>query len=162
MLDLDRLEQVAKAATPGEWKFQPPTANDECSIYVDKGWKVCKHYCTWKPGSNFHRGTAGEPGHECLRTDQVFGGVGYDNAELWCENADGEFVATFNPATVLELIAEVRRLRENLCEWEYRCTNDINTAPLTESPERHSERCSGMMERRRKAGRWLPVTEVEK
>ena len=48
-------------------------------------------------------------------------------------------------------------------EWEYRCTNEQNSVPLSVSPESHREHCSGVIERRRKAGPWepLPVTEEE-
>ena len=42
-------------------------------------------------------------------------------------------------------------------EWEYQCTNNINTTELLADPELHAKRCSGKIERRRKAGPWEPV-----
>ena len=42
-------------------------------------------------------------------------------------------------------------------EWEYQCTNNINTTELLADPELHAKRCSGKIERRRKAGPWGPV-----
>ena len=42
-------------------------------------------------------------------------------------------------------------------EWEYQCTNSINTTGLLTDPELHARQCSGRIERRRKAGPWLRV-----
>lgn len=42
-------------------------------------------------------------------------------------------------------------------EWEYQCTNNINTTRLVGDPALHARQCSGKIERRRKAGPWLPV-----
>ena len=42
-------------------------------------------------------------------------------------------------------------------EWEYQCTNNINTTVLVDDPKLHAMQCSGKIERRRKAGPWEPV-----
>ena len=42
-------------------------------------------------------------------------------------------------------------------EWEYQCTNSINTTGLVADPELHARQCSGKIERRRKPGPWVPV-----
>ena len=42
-------------------------------------------------------------------------------------------------------------------EWEYQCTNNINTTGVLGDPEIHAKQCAGRIERRRKAGQWQPV-----
>lgn len=42
-------------------------------------------------------------------------------------------------------------------EWEYQCTNNINTTGVLGDPEIHAKQCAGRIERRRKAGPWQPV-----
>ena len=79
-IDLNELERLAKAATPGKW--------------------------TWK-----HVGCFNTPGCAVFWPDMSKGGVHYrrlDSGGGMLE-ADANFIATANPAVVLEL---VRRLRE--------------------------------------------------
>ena len=77
MIDLDKLEELAKKATPGPWSSNGPLAVNTSQDHP---------LCTLS--SAFHRelenGKAGQ---------------------------DAEFIASANPTTVLELIAEVRKLR---------------------------------------------------
>lgn len=85
MIDIDKLEMLAKGATQGEW-------------YTGIGWEQM------------------EPGKFICARDG--GGVVLvdDEDEKALSDADHEYIAAANPATILELIAEVRRLRAALAE----------------------------------------------
>lgn len=42
-------------------------------------------------------------------------------------------------------------------EWEYQCKGETVPAPLGDNPSGHAKYCHGDIQRRRKAGPWLPV-----
>lgn len=84
-IDIDKLERLAKAATPGPWRVEVRTL---------KGFG----FCLVASGAPYH---SGQVAHYCLSSDAVF-------------------VASANPATVLELIGEVRRLRAELAAAQAR------------------------------------------
>jgi hypothetical protein len=86
-LDLDALEGLAKAATPGPWK-------SERGI---EGWCVETEAAKDKDGGQ----------HVAC---YCFAEAGY------VPDADAAFIAAMNPQTVLALIAEVRELRSTLAE----------------------------------------------
>jgi hypothetical protein len=80
MIDLDKLEELAKKATPGPW-----SANGPLAVNTSQDHPLCTL------SSAFHRelenGKAGQ---------------------------DAEFISSANPTTILELIAEVRKLKSAL------------------------------------------------
>lgn len=87
MIDLDDLEAKARAATPGPWKAE--RCNDDQLILEEgdsTGWRK-KHPFAYIAS---------------------IGGWGY------VDHKNGEFIAAANPQTILELIGEMRELREML------------------------------------------------
>ena len=91
-LDLDQLESLAKAATPGPWRVGAYPAeivgDTHVCIDTDIGVKVL------------------------LRGNENF----YEEAR-----ADAAFSAAANPAAILELCAEVRALREDKARLDSGC-----------------------------------------
>jgi hypothetical protein len=105
-VDIEKLKALALAATPGPW---------EVDTVKSEG-----HYGTDEDGGYGFMGYAiideeGRPLMDSLNRDQSEIHEDYDGEELyaWDELAkrDAAFVAGANPAAVLELIAEVERLR---------------------------------------------------
>jgi hypothetical protein len=88
-IDLEKLETLAKAATPGPWAVDEECLADRGRLYVAKG----------SPGNL--RGRILEVFMNCLVRD-----------EGRARNA--AIIAAANPAAILELCAEVRRLRESV------------------------------------------------
>lgn len=86
-LNLDALEATARAATPGPWIADPPSAWDTDDV---GGYQLQAAVRVKDSGSITWDDHGGE----------VF------------KPADAEHIATFDPPTTLALIAEVRRLRE--------------------------------------------------
>lgn len=94
VIDLDALETLAQEATPGPWNYDPEDGgvdrleDDEGEIVV-AGWVI---------------GT--------------FWPHGGPTRQLLLEPADAEFIAAANPATVLALIADLRRAQETIDQIE--------------------------------------------
>lgn len=91
-LDLDELERLAKAATPGQWQASgddPDGVADDVRVcFVRDG-----VHCEW-----------------CIAiAGQTFDGEHWDEATLKRWHGDAAYIAAANPATVLALI---QRLRE--------------------------------------------------
>ena len=84
MVDLVRLEELAKAATPGPWKQH--LVDDTTVICPQRD--IC---CTFAEGG--------------LNDDVDF------SSDTEQREADAAFIAAANPATILELLAEIERLR---------------------------------------------------
>ncbi|WP_430229326.1 ead/Ea22-like family protein [Paraburkholderia tropica] len=101
MIDLDKLEELARAATPGEWHRSDRPAGPFWHIYAD-------HTVGGKP---------------CINGKQSIGSMHAENRRTGSKayaamfEANASFVAAANPATILELIAEVRRLRAELNDF---------------------------------------------
>lgn len=87
MVDLVKLEELAKAATPGPWKQH--LVDDTTVICPQR--EIC---CTFAEGG--------------LNDDLDF------NSDTEQFEADAAFIAAANPAAILELLAEIERLREAL------------------------------------------------
>jgi hypothetical protein len=86
MIDLDKLEALAKAAPSGKWQVW--TSNSWRRVYADQGRDKVR---VIEPAT-----------HRDHHPDLMFG----SGVEAWLEG--------FTPDLALELIAEVRRLRETL------------------------------------------------
>lgn len=100
MIDLDSLEALAKAATPGPWKNVDTPAMSVCDeIHDANGTRIAMALTTRHP-----------------RDGEQF--IDFDQAE-----ANAAFIAAANPATVLELIATVRQAQAER-DW---LANDIAT-----------------------------------
>jgi hypothetical protein len=83
MIDLDHLESLAKAAGADAWTPTHATTTSLATVWLPDGDSVCRCY--------------GNIGHqpEAIDADDV-----------------AEFIAAANPLAILDLCAEVRRLRE--------------------------------------------------
>jgi hypothetical protein len=94
-MDIDKLEQLAKAATPGEWhsghKDIVPTAN---ILYIAPEVGEFSVFVFDKPG---------------LRSNNR-------HEQFMVEDADAAYIAAANPQTVLALLSELRALRALLQE----------------------------------------------
>lgn len=95
MIDIENLEALAKTATPGPWTVDEECLAERDRLYVAKG----------KPGNL--RGRILEVFANCL----VRHAGRADNAK---------FIAAANPKAILEMAAEIRRLRTEV--------NDFTTA----------------------------------
>lgn len=84
--DLDGLEALAKAATPGPWRFD--------------GWQMVSDAEGLNYGTRIVLDV--EEGH-------VYSEYSSDSASLDVTPEDADFIAAANPATVLQLIALARR-----------------------------------------------------
>ncbi len=98
MTDLDELEQLARAATPGEWKYRH---HPRLGGFVE---------APMSRGMNY--------GLEVLGDDYT----GYGDDEQ--KSADAQYIAAANPATLLVLLdrlrkaeAEREQLREDAEKW---------------------------------------------
>ncbi|MBN7792416.1 ead/Ea22-like family protein [Microbacterium esteraromaticum] len=92
-LDLDALEAVARAATPGPWEWEPPS--DE----------------QWPSGDEpLVTSNPGEDGYP----DVVLSGWGYDASGTEASDEDRGHIATFDPPTVLALIARVKEAEREM------------------------------------------------
>jgi hypothetical protein len=105
MIDIDALEALAKAATPGPWTVDEECLTDRGCLYVAKG----------KPGDL--RGRVLEVFKNCLVRDAQR-----------ASNAD--FIAAANPDAILVLIAEVRALREDAERYRWSIAYEDNTETL--------------------------------
>lgn len=88
-IDLDALERIAQAATPGPWEWEPPSEDDWPS--------ADQSLVTSRPGSDGYR-------------DVVVAGWGYDASGTDASDEDRAHIAAFDPPTALALIARVREL----------------------------------------------------
>ena len=84
MIDIDKLEQLEKAATPGPWTYSPIRSG---AVDVNRGWAL--------------RGPD---------TRRIFWDDTGSGASIEGDDADIDFVLTMRNA-LPELLAEVRRLR---------------------------------------------------
>ena len=84
--DLDRLEALAKAATPGPRLYRPNKHDDWGWVRLSNGELIAM--VRWNPESDLNK-------HRLERTDPA--------------EHDARFMAACDPSTVLRLIAECRR-----------------------------------------------------
>ena len=104
MTDIDKLEALAKAATVGPWRLLQPSP-------IDKNWKVTG------PSDSF-----------------ALHSFGFDHAVDEQSKANAQFVATANPAAILELCAELRAWR-NASVAHHAFVGACNDADGDETPE---------------------------
>lgn len=101
-IDLDRLEALAKKATPGIWKAYPPkdpTGNPRTAADLLK----CGALIEYK----------GDNGRGDYGGFVVFGmSGGPDVSGKFRDYENARLIAAMNPANVLEMVAEIKRLRE--------------------------------------------------
>jgi hypothetical protein len=90
MIDIDQLEAVAKAATPAKWTLDKPVRDKD----------------GWSTGV----AVAGTPGRQGIYASPDGGSF---------PAGDARHIATFDPPTVLALIAELRAARAALVDWRY-------------------------------------------
>ena len=95
MLDIDKLEQAALAATPGPWKYN-----------TNLGWAYPQTNIESANGTQITRFVDGELQFSCT--------VG--KAELEWKNA--EYIAAANPSTVLELINRLKLTTKEVNKWK--------------------------------------------
>lgn len=135
-VDLDALEALAKAATPGPWESW--NVDDE-TIEVRAG--------TALKGGRSHRTT------DMIVEYDVYG-FDLDEPDFVRREADADFIAATDPSTVLALIAELRQERTRADEYrddiEYRQSVKLY-AEHAEQMER--ERDAALTELRQERGR---------
>lgn len=119
-MDIEKLKALALAATPGEWEVDTIKSEGEYGTDEDGGRGFMAYVVT---------DAKGRPLVDSLNRDDSSIHVDTDGEYhyAWDELAkrDCEFIAAANPATVLELIAEVEQLRAEVKEW---LCIDCNTA----------------------------------
>lgn len=71
---------------------------------------------------------------------------------------EGDFSDLNKVVSAMSALADA--LEVATTEWEYQCVSEVNTIPIDSDPAKHSERCSGKIHRRRKAGEWVPVEDA--
>jgi len=114
---LQELRRIAEAATPGPWEWREREHNERIRKRERAGRRSRRQfvYCLQGPPLS---GVA--PEHRCefdyhnvmsLRWDQVKGTALTGVAP---SPADADFIATFDPPTVLALLDEIERLRREL------------------------------------------------
>lgn len=90
-MSLEKELEIVNAATSGPWVWEPPSEDDwpqhDQSLVT-----------TWK----------GDDGHP----ETVILGWGYTASGIEATPQDRQFIATFNPLRVRELLLEIRRLRD--------------------------------------------------
>ena len=99
MLDLDRLEQLARAATPGPWTWEA-SERDELTGAV-----IYHHI------SSLAEPARGQGVADTYHADAVEFNDGTVHP-VYGKKENAAFIAAASPATVLELVAELRRLRD--------------------------------------------------
>ena len=100
-VDLYKLEALARAATPGEWKTERFTDSGHHNVYVRVSGSLVNGYTA------------------AINTR-------WPSAEQSAEQeSNAEFIAATNPDTVLELIAEVERLRADAERLDYLETHTV-------------------------------------
>ena len=87
MSDLDRLEKLAREATPGPWEWEPPSKDawplgDESLV------------TSWNEADGYQK--------------SVVSGWGHDASGTSASDEDRAYIAAANPSVVLDLIARVR------------------------------------------------------
>lgn len=96
MSDLDRLEKLAREATPGPWVVDSEREESDFGSYSVHGIKGVAPTRWYSDSDMAH--TALEP----------------------LEYPDAEFIAAANPSVVLDLIAKLREVTESRNEWASR------------------------------------------
>jgi hypothetical protein len=94
MIDLDQLERLAKAAPSGQWEVW--TSNSWRRVYANQGREQVRVI---------------EP--VVQRTD--------NHPDLWFGQGVAEYLEGVTPDAILELVAEVRRLREDKARLDSGC-----------------------------------------
>lgn len=110
MIDIDKIESLAKAATPGPWRGDRFDGTVKYDIvagdYPNGAYTIICH---------------GDNGNACD------GGYGFTSAE------NEAYVLAANPDTILALVAEVRRLREDAERYRWlrdKTIQDKRKAPV--------------------------------
>lgn len=117
---LDEDEAVARAATPGPWRWLPPSGesypqSDEALVTDGGEWYSCEFFCAWGPGSVTSRGEQRTPHkHEHQRYETVVGAWGYDASAVEAEQHDRNHIARHDPARVLREVGAKRRIVDDL------------------------------------------------
>jgi hypothetical protein len=104
MIDLDELERLAKAATPGPWSV----CRHLQSVEADEACMCGYRGVVYGPEHDVPMAIC-QPGHDAEPEGEE--GLGPQNYERAIQIANGQHIAAANPATILTLTAEVRRLR---------------------------------------------------
>lgn len=99
---LDEIERVAKAATPGPWQWINPE-NDRPRQSGE--WRS-----SLRTVEEFPTISVGSLPKFIVEADEIYG----ENMD-----ANAAFIAAANPTTVLSLIAEVKRLREDAERYDF-------------------------------------------
>ena len=89
-IDLDKLEELAKAAGADEWTPTLGTRIDQAAIWLPDG--DCIAHC--------------------------FGNIGHHPEPIYADDV-AEYIAAANPASILALIAEVRALRKDRERYQW-------------------------------------------
>lgn len=104
-MDLDKLEALAKAATPGPWTL----CHHLKSVEHDKGCTCGYRGLIYGPDDVVPMAIC-QPGHDAEPEGQE--GLGPQRYERETEIANAGWIAAANPKTILALIADVRALRD--------------------------------------------------
>jgi hypothetical protein len=107
MTDIENLETLAKAATPGPWTVCKHLESVEADLACTCGYRGV----VFGPDHDAPMAIC-QPGHDPDPVGEE--GLGPQNYARAQQIANGQWIAAANPAAILELCAEVRRLRESI------------------------------------------------
>lgn len=111
MIDLDNLEELAKAATPGEWTV----CQHLKSIEADQACTCGYRGVVFGPDERGIPMAVCQPGHDPEPVGEE--GLGPQNYPRPAQIANGQYIAAANPTAILKLIAEVQKLRAELNDF---------------------------------------------
>ena len=114
MIDLDELQKLAEAATPGEWTIEKDY--HRCYLLVDED---CEHKKSSLTERTVYRKSEGDIEDAVLHVHEsyeahrispdVAGNFDYEEGGI-IKTADAEFIAAANPQVILELIERLRQV----------------------------------------------------
>jgi len=109
-INLDEIERIAREATPGPWRVSPEPRREGAMV-------------------QHHDGRYGP-------CDLVRKYPEFEFDIPFLAKSDAKHIATMNPATTLELLAELRTARSRIAELEAQCAkHDRMWTQLLENPE---------------------------
>ena len=133
-MNLDKLKELAQAATPGPWRIGSPNAR--CKIRHSHGTSACRYTFEgwWDDGHEVSRACDFGPEDEPSKQETLVAGT-WDYEEGGIRRAeDAAFIAAANPATVLVLIEvaeKAQAILPQLCDTSARGiaeADDLRTA----------------------------------